>query len=121
MKVIRIDKIATGKGPQKKPTSKHKIHPPKEYTAEYQRLRQDLKPLHVVQPEGTSFTATPMGELGQIIKWQKWFFRVGFNQREGMVLYDVRAQPSESYRFLLKMKRFATTNGTSSTGYLYLT
>jgi primary-amine oxidase len=27
--------------------------------------------------------------MGDRLKWQKWDFKVGFNQREGMVLYDV--------------------------------
>jgi primary-amine oxidase len=35
--------------------------------------RDDLKPLHVNQPEGPSFTVD-----GQLIQWQKWRFRVSF-------------------------------------------
>ena len=97
MKVIRIDMVATGRGLEKKATSKAKPHPPKEYTPEHQRLRTDLKPLQVVQPEGTSFKATRVGETGQTVEWQKWFFRIGFNQREGMVLYDVCVQSLESF------------------------
>ena len=88
-KVIRIDTLPTGEGLDVKPTSKAKAHPPREYTPEHQRLRTDLRPLNVVQPEGASFKATRIGETGQTIDWQKWFFRVGFNAREGMVLYDV--------------------------------
>ncbi|KAG8529350.1 uncharacterized protein KY384_005986 [Bacidia gigantensis] len=90
MKLIRIDRIATGKGLEKKLTSKAKVHPPREYTPEHQKLRTDLKPLQVIQPQGTSFKATKFGETGHTVEWQKWFFRIGFNQREGMVLYDVR-------------------------------
>ena len=26
---------------------------------------------------------------GSLVKWQKWELRVGFNYREGMVLYDI--------------------------------
>ena len=89
MKVIRIDHLPTGKdntitGP--KPWDQK---PANEYMSEYQKLRTDLKPLQVVQPEGTSFTVTEQG-TSNVIEWQKWQFRVGFNQREGMVLYDVR-------------------------------
>ncbi|HWB12056.1 MAG TPA: primary-amine oxidase [Pirellulales bacterium] len=47
--------------------------------------RNDLKPLFVSQPEGTSFTVT-----GQEVQWQKWRFRVGFTPREGLVLHTVR-------------------------------
>ena len=89
-KIIRIDTIPTGKGWEVKPISKMQMHPPSEYTPENQQLRTDLKPLQVVQPQGASFKATRIGETGETIEWQKWFFRIGFNQREGMVLYDVR-------------------------------
>jgi primary-amine oxidase len=47
-------------------------------------LRKDLKPYIVEQPEGPSFTTD-----GQLVRWQKWRFRVGFNGREGVVLYNV--------------------------------
>lgn len=88
-KVIRIDHLPTGKdntitGPQP-----WQPRPGNEYVPEYQTLRPDLKPLQVVQPEGASFSVTQQG-TSNIIEWQKWQFRVGFNQREGMVLYDVR-------------------------------
>jgi primary-amine oxidase len=87
--VIRIDLLPTGKDNTIKPTEPYKIQPPNEYTPEHQQLRTDLKPLTVIQPEGASFTATKAGETGEVIEWQKWSFRVGFNIREGMVLYDV--------------------------------
>jgi primary-amine oxidase len=48
--------------------------------------RKDLKPLRVVQPEGPSFTVTDEN----LVQWQKWRFRVGFNFREGMTVHDVR-------------------------------
>ncbi|MCJ1362825.1 hypothetical protein MMC16_001931 [Acarospora aff. strigata] len=89
-KVIRIDQLPTGADHTTKETQPYKVQPPNEYVPEYQKLRKDLKPLNVVQPDGASFTATQAGETGEVIEWQKWSFRVGFNQREGMVLYDVR-------------------------------
>ena len=47
--------------------------------------REDtLKALDIVQPDGPSFTVD-----GNMVKWQKWSFRVGFNYREGLVLHDV--------------------------------
>ena len=88
-KVIRIDLLPTGADNAIKETQSYKIQPPNEYTPEHQELRTDLKPLNVVQPEGASFKVTQAGETGETIEWQKWSFRVGFNQREGMVLYDV--------------------------------
>ncbi|KAI6912955.1 putative copper amine oxidase [Hortaea werneckii] len=48
--------------------------------------RTDVKPLHVIQPEGPSFKVTN----GNCVSWQKWRFRVGFNYREGMTIHDVR-------------------------------
>lgn len=87
--VIRIDFLPTGRDHSTKGTQPYKIQPPNEYTPEHQELRQDLKPLNVIQPEGASFTVTKAGETGEVIEWQKWSFRVGFNYREGMVLYDV--------------------------------
>jgi primary-amine oxidase len=47
--------------------------------------RTGLKPLHVLQPEGPSFTVT-----GHDVEWQKWKFRIGFTPREGLVLHTVR-------------------------------
>jgi primary-amine oxidase len=38
-----------------------------------------------VQPDGPSFQVTD-----NLVEWQKWTFRVGFNYREGLVLHDVR-------------------------------
>lgn len=89
MQVIRIDHLPTSKDNTIKETQPWKPKSGNEYVAEYQKLRTDVKPLHVVQPEGASFTVTEQG-TSQVIEWQKWSFRVGFNQREGMVLYNVR-------------------------------
>ena len=47
-------------------------------------MRDDLKPLEIIQPEGPSFTVD-----GNLIRWQKWSFRVGFTAREGLVLHTV--------------------------------
>lgn len=47
--------------------------------------RTTTKPYHVSQPEGPSFEV-----CGNLIQWEKWRFRVGFNYREGLTLHDVR-------------------------------
>lgn len=90
MEVTRVDILPTGADNTPNPLRPYQIRPPNEYVPEYQELRKDLKPLNVVQPEGASFQATQQG-LSSVIEWQKWQFRVGFNQREGMVIYDVRS------------------------------
>src|SRR6202453_4423882 len=46
--------------------------------------REDLKPLHISQPEGPSFSVD-----GWQVNWQKWSFRVGFTSREGLVLHQL--------------------------------
>ncbi|KAL8925133.1 MAG: hypothetical protein Q9208_003638 [Pyrenodesmia sp. 3 TL-2023] len=90
LKVIRIDLLPTGSDHSTKEPQPFRIPPPSEYAPEHQQLRPDLKPLNVVQPEGASFKVTQAGETGSMLEWQKWFVRIGFNQREGIVLYDVR-------------------------------
>jgi primary-amine oxidase len=59
-------------------------------------LRQDIKPLHITQPEGPSFTVD-----GYWVKWQKWQFRVGFTPREGVVLYQVGYEDQGQVRPIL--------------------
>lgn len=111
MTVVRIDRLPTGADAT--PTPPHPYYcskdisgndngngdggdsgsmpPASEYTPEHQKLRTDLKPLHVVQPEGASFVVTEeaVGSGGAVIDWQKWRFRTGFNYREGLVLYNI--------------------------------
>lgn len=60
---------------------------PSEYCPELlpEGTRKDLKPLHVVQPDGPSFTVTD----DNLIEWQKWRMRLSFNGREGAVLHDL--------------------------------
>jgi primary-amine oxidase len=89
MKVTRIDILPTGVDATVKEVEPYKVRPPNEYIPEAQTLRKDLKPLNVIQPQGASFQVTNFSEQGHAIAWQKWDFKVGFNQREGMVLYDV--------------------------------
>ena len=61
------------------PKQKHNYDP-----ASLGTPRADLKPLHISQPEGASFSVD-----GWEVKWQKWSFRVGFTSREGLVLHQL--------------------------------
>jgi primary-amine oxidase len=90
--IVRVDRLATGGkedglgyGTHKKNVLDHCR--PAEYTPELlaRPLRTDLKPLNVIQPEGPSFQVS-----NNLIEWQKWRFRLGFNPREGATLHDVR-------------------------------
>jgi primary-amine oxidase len=56
-------------------------------------LRQDLKPVEITQPEGTSFRVD-----GHEVQWQKWRFRVGFNPREGLVLHTISYEDEDRVR-----------------------
>ncbi|MGZ4192558.1 MAG: primary-amine oxidase [Solirubrobacteraceae bacterium] len=48
------------------------------------RLRDDIRPLAITQPEGPSFALE-----GNLLRWQNWSLRIGFNYREGLVLHTV--------------------------------
>lgn len=52
--------------------------------ADQPRMRTDLKPISITQPEGPSFTVE-----GNLVRWQKWQFRVAFDPFEGLVLHQV--------------------------------
>ena len=63
--------------------------PPTNFAAnsesDYHGYRTDLKPLHITQPQGVSFTLD-----GHNISWLNWRLSIGFNYREGLVLHNVR-------------------------------
>ncbi|OAQ89679.1 copper amine oxidase 1 [Purpureocillium lilacinum] len=95
LKVIRVDRLATGGAGDGIEPAPRGDAPKKLFrnirSAEYvpelldRPLRSDLKPLNVVQPEGASFTVRSDG----LVEWQNWRFRLGFTPREGAVLHDV--------------------------------
>ena len=47
-------------------------------------LRDDLKALEIVQPDGVSFTVD-----GSLLQWQRWSMRVSLDPLEGIVLHQV--------------------------------
>ena len=55
--------------------------------------RKDLKPLHIVQPEGPSWKVT-----GNFVEWQKWSIRLSFNYREGLVLHNISYRDGDRVR-----------------------
>ena len=48
------------------------------------RLRDDLRPFEITQPDGPSFTLD-----GHLLSWQRWSMRLGFNYREGLVIHTL--------------------------------
>jgi primary-amine oxidase len=67
-----------------------------------QTLRDDVRPLEIVQPEGTSFTVE-----GNELRWQRWRLRVGFNFREGLVLHQVAYEDGDRVRPIAHRLSFA--------------
>ncbi|MFP5021871.1 primary-amine oxidase [Pseudonocardia phyllosphaerae] len=47
--------------------------------------RESRRPLHITQPEGPSFTVVD----DEVVEWEGWRFRIGFDPREGLVLHEV--------------------------------
>jgi len=91
--IIRIDRLATGgKGDGLSGATHSKKILDHCASAEYvpelleNGVRKDLKPLHVVQPDGPSFSVKD----DSLVDWQRWRMRISFNPREGAVLHDIR-------------------------------
>src|SRR6266536_2821451 len=91
-KVINVLRLPLGEhdrmqpaGTSKRKFDRRKIHSSSEYHPDLQQERRTTtKPLNVVQPDGPSFQVR-----GNLVTWEKWRFRVGFNYREGLTLHDI--------------------------------
>jgi primary-amine oxidase len=64
--------------------------------------RTDLKPLEISQPEGVSFIVD-----GNELRWQNWSMRLGFNYREGPVIYQVAFDDQGTRRDIAYRMSFA--------------
>ena len=64
--------------------------------------RPPLAPLDIVQPEGPSFSVD-----GNLVRWQNWSLRVGFNYREGMTLHRVTYTDAGRERTIANRLSFA--------------
>ncbi|MCX6459777.1 MAG: primary-amine oxidase [Actinobacteria bacterium] len=58
---------------------------PAPYRADQTGANVHLRDLAIIQKDGPSFTVD-----GWEVRWERWRLRVGFDQREGLVLHDVR-------------------------------
>ncbi len=77
MELLDIEELDAGETPQTMG----------EYVPELvpgQTARDDVRPLHVHQPDGVSFELD-----GNALSWQRWSMRIGFNPREGLVIHGV--------------------------------
>jgi primary-amine oxidase len=64
--------------------------------ADHQPLRDDLRPLEIVQPDGVSFTLD-----GNLLRWQRWSLRVSLDPLEGLVLHTVGYEDGGRVRSIL--------------------
>ena len=48
-------------------------------------VRTTQKPIEITQPQGPSFTVSE----GNHVEWEKWSLDIGFDMREGLVLYNI--------------------------------
>jgi primary-amine oxidase len=65
------------------------------------RLRE-VAPLHISQPDGVGFTLD-----GNLLSWQNWQLRLGFNHRESLVLHQVSFRDGERLRSVAHRLSFA--------------
>ena len=84
--LVRMDYLPSGTDVQATETQPWKPVETIQYAHDLlqEPLRTDLKPYIVQQPHGASFDVQ-----GNVVSWQKWRFRVGFNSREGLVIYNL--------------------------------
>ena len=55
--------------------------------------RTSLKPIEITQPDGPSFTVDD-----DVVSWENWTFRVGFEPREGLVLHQISFRDGDRIR-----------------------
>jgi primary-amine oxidase len=65
------------------------------------RLRE-VAPLHISQPDGVGFTLD-----GNLLSWQNWQLRLGFNHRESLVLHQVAFHDGDRLRSVAHRLSFA--------------
>ncbi|CAN5331020.1 primary-amine oxidase [soil metagenome] len=103
MELLRIeddDPFADGGTPPKAMGEYVPKHIPERIRESWRR--EPLKPLDIVQPEGPSFTLT-----GNLLQWQNWSLRVGFNHREGMTLHALKYRDGDRLRSVAHRMSFA--------------
>ncbi|TVY45087.1 Copper amine oxidase [Lachnellula subtilissima] len=91
---------------------RRKIHSGSEYHPDLQTERRETTtPYQVVQPDGPSFHIE-----GNLIRWEKWRLRVGFNYREGLTIHDVSYDGREVF-YRLSLSEMFVPYGDSRSPY----
>lgn len=67
-----------------------------ENSPHFPAVREPMKPIHITQPEGPSFSME-----GHAMKWANWRLRIGFTAREGLVLHNITYDDRGSERPVL--------------------
>jgi len=65
-------------------------------------VRDDVEQLEITQPHGPSFALD-----GNLLKWQKWSMRLGFNYREGLVIHTLGYEDAGRVRTIAHRLSFA--------------
>ena len=81
-------------------------------------LRTDVQELAIEQPDGPSFEVD-----GWEVAWQKWRFRVGFNEREGLVLHALTYEDAGRERSIMHRASYtelAVTYADASPGHWFM-
>jgi primary-amine oxidase len=58
--------------------------------------RTTLKPIEITQPEGVSFTI-----VDNVLSWENWSVRLGFNGREGLTLHNLAIEDGGTSRSVI--------------------
>ena len=58
--------------------------------------RTSLRPIEITQPQGPSYRVD-----GDLVHWENWSFRVGFDPREGLVLHQIGVRDGDRERPLI--------------------
>ena len=87
-KVLRVIETAVGHVPEE---SGDYLDP-----AVHGPLRTDLRAIAITQPEGVSFTV-----VDDVLEWQNWRLRIGYNGREGLTLHEVSFRDGDATRDIL--------------------
>jgi len=84
MKVLRLDDFGVVPLPPECTPLKHP------------QPRTDVKPLEITQPEGPSFIVE-----GNLVRWQKWQFRIGFHVRDGLIFHQIGYEDQGKLRSIM--------------------
>jgi primary-amine oxidase len=58
--------------------------------------RTSLKPIEITQPDGVSFTL-----VDNVLSWENWTVRLGFNGREGLTLHNLAFNDADTVRSII--------------------